>query len=346
MKIKALAGAAVIAVLGWYSTPLAVRAQVVGDGNAERAPQSVAEFEEMFEQVSNWGRWGDDDEIGLMNLVTNEKRRQAAALVRTGIAVSLAHTLVTEQAVDMPNEAGRSMGPFEMTRGGSTFRYGFHSTTHSHVDAICQFDYQGELYNGFKISEVKGPDGCTKSGIEVNKAGFTTRGVLLDIPRLKGVPYLEPGTPVYPEDFEAWEKEAGVTVQPGDAIFLRTGRWARRAAVGPWNLIPADPIAGEAGYHPSTIPWIRERDVAIIAADVSNDARPSGVPEEVRAVVRGMPVHSLFIVAMGGYVIDAVDLEELAETAARLNRWEFMVTGAPTAAKGGTGSLLNLTAIF
>ena len=276
MKIKALAGAAVIAVLGWYSTPLAVRAQVVGDGNAERAPQSVAEFEEMFEQVSNWGRWGDDDEIGLMNLVTNEKRRQAAALVRTGIAVSLAHTLVTEQAVDMPNEAGRSMGPFEMTRGGSTFRYGFHSTTHSHVDAICQFDYQGELYNGFKISEVKGPDGCTKSGIEVNKAGFTTRGVLLDIPRLKGVPYLEPGTPVYPEDFEAWEKEAGVTVQPGDAIFLRTGRWARRAAVGPWNLIPADPIAGEAGYHPSTIPWIRERDVAIIAADVSNGRETVG----------------------------------------------------------------------
>jgi kynurenine formamidase len=346
MKIKALAGAAVIGVLGWYSTPLAVRAQVVGDGNAGRAPQTVAEFEEIFEQVSNWGRWGDDDEIGTMNLVTNEKRRQAAALVRTGIAVSLAHTLVTEQAVDMPNEPGNSMGPFEMTRGGSSFRYGFHSTTHSHVDAICQFDYQGELYNGFKVSEVKGPDGCTKSGIEVNKVGFTTRGVLMDIPRLKGVPYLEPGTPVYPEDFEAWEKEAGVTVQPGDAIFLRTGRWARRVAVGPWNLIPADPIAGEAGYHPSTIPWMRERDVAIIAADVSNDARPSGVPEEVRSRVRGMPVHSLFIVAMGGYVIDAVDLEELAETAARLNRWEFMVTGAPTAAKGGTGSLLNLTAIF
>ena len=346
MKLKALAGAAAIAALGWYSTSSPARAQVVGDGNAGRAPQTVAEFEEMFEQVSNWGRWGDDDEIGTMNLVTNEKRRQAAALVRTGIAVSLAHTLVTEQAVDMPNAPGRSMGPFEMTGGGSSFRYGFHSTTHSHVDAICQFDYQGELYNGFKVSEVKGPNGCTKSGIEVNKVGFTTRGVLMDIPRLKGVPYLEPGTPVYPEDFEAWEKEAGVTVQPGDAIFLRTGRWARRAAVGPWNLIPADPVAGEAGYHPSTVPWLRQRDVAIIAADVSNDVRPSGVPQEVRARVRGMPVHSLFIVAMGGYVIDAVDLEELAETAARLNRWEFMVTGAPTAAEGGTGSLLNLTAIF
>ena len=199
--------------------------------------------------------------------------------------------------------------------------------------------------NGFKISEVKGPDGCTKSGIDVNKNGFTT-GVLLDIPRLKGVPYLEPGTPVYPEDIEAWEEQSGVKVQPGDAIFLRTGRWLRRQEVGPWNLIPQDPAAGEAGYHISTVPWMRQRDVAIIAADVSNDVRPSGVPEEVRARVRGMPVHSLTIVAMGAYIIDAVDLEEVAETAAELNRWEFMVTGAPTAAKGGTGSLLNLTAIF
>ena len=346
MKLKALSGAAAIAVLGWYSTSSPARAQVVGDGNAGRAPQSVAEFEEMFEQVSNWGRWGDDDEIGMMNLVTNEKRVQAAALVQTGIAVSLAHTLETEQAADQPGQLGGPLGPFDMTMGGSKFNYFFHSTTHSHVDAICQFDYQGELYNGFEISEVKGPNGCTKSGIDVNKAGFTTRGVLLDIPRLKGVPYLEPGTPVYPEDFDAWEEQTGVRVQPGDAIFLRTGRWVRRAQVGPWNLIPADPAAGEAGYHISTVPWMRERDVAIIAADVSNDVRPSGVPQEVRARVRGMPVHSLTIVAMGAYIIDAVDLEELAETAARLNRWEFMVTGAPTAAKGGTGSLLNLIAIF
>jgi kynurenine formamidase len=180
------------------------------------------------------------------------------------------------------------------------------------------------------------------------KTGFTTRGVLFDIPALKGVPYLEPGTPVYPEDLEAWEKKAGFKVQPGDAIFLRTGRWERRAKIGPWDLIPSKPIdaAGEAGYHISTVPWMRKRDVAIIAADVSNDVRPSGVPQEVLSRVRSMPVHSATIVSMGAYIIDAVDLEELARVAAKEKRWEFMVTGAGMAAKGGTGSPLNLTAIF
>jgi len=144
-----------------------------------------------------------------------------------------------------------------------------------------------------------------------------------------------------------------VKVQPGDAIFLRTGRWDRRQKVGPWDLIPAKPIdaAGEAGYHISTVRWMKQRDVAIIAADVSNDVRPSGVPQEVLSRVRSMPMHSLAIVTLGAYIVDAVDLEELAATAAQLNRWEFMVTGAPAAAKGATGVapqldgyLLRLTA--
>jgi hypothetical protein len=182
--------------------------------------------------------------------------------------------------------------------------------------------------------------------MNTHKAGFITRAILYDIPRLKGVPYLEPGTPVYPEDLEAWEKKIGVKAGPGDAILLRTGRWERREKVGPWNLIPADPTPGEAGYHISTVPWMKQRDVALIAADVSNDVRPSGVPKEVQAVVRGMPVHSLYIVSMGGLLVDAVDLEEAAATAARLKRWEFMLSGAPDAVKGGTGSLLNLTALF
>ena len=346
MKLKALAGLVVIAAFGWYVTSSTARAQVIGTGNEGRAPQTVAEFEEMFEQVSNWGRWGEDDEIGLWNLVTPEKVKEAAALVQEGITVSLAHTLETEPAADTPNEPGAGLGPFLMTNNGGKYTYSFHSTTHSHYDAICQFDYQGQLYNGFQISEVKGPDGCTVSGVDVNKNGFTTRGVLYDIPRLKGVPYLDPGTPVYPEDLEAWEEQTGVKAGPGDAIFLRTGRWQRRREVAPWNLIPPDPEAGEAGYHVSTVQWMRDRDVVMIAADVSNDVRPSGVPEEVRARVRGMPVHSLTIVAMGAYVVDAVDLEAVAETAAELNRWEFMLTGGPAAVDGGTGALLNLVAIF
>ena len=344
MKLKALAAAALVAILAWYSMP--ARAQIVGNANSDRAPQTIEEFEALKEQVSNWGRWGDDDELGLLNLVTNEKRKAAAALVETGVAVSLAHTLITEKAVDTPNEPGQGLGPFLMENNGTRFTISFHSTTHSHIDAVCQFDYKGLLYNGYKISEVKGPDGCEVSDINMNKSGFTTRGILMDIPRLRGVPYLDPGTPVYPEDFDAWEKQAGFKVEEGDAIFLRTGRWQRRREVGPWNLIPPNPEAGEAGYHVSVIPWLHERGVAIIGADMSNDVRPSGVHPDVLQFTRTMPVHSLFIVDMGGYVIDAMDFEELSKVAAEHNRWHFMVTGAPTAAKGGSGSLLNLTAIF
>jgi kynurenine formamidase len=303
-------------------------------------PQSVAEYERIFKEISNWGRWGKDDQLGTLNLITNAKRKQAASLVKQGIAVSLAHDLITDKVADMPN-------PFELSGGGSTFRYSFHSTTHSHLDAICQFDYKGLLFNGWNIKEMKGPGGCKTQGVEAMKDGLMTRGILMDIPRLRGLKYLEPGTPVYAEDFEAWEKKTGIKVQPGDAVFLRTGRWARRAEKGPWQLYPAPPGEGEAGYHSTTPIWFKKRDVAIVGADVSNDVTPHiDVKPEVLAYTRGMPVHSLTIVALGAIVVDAMDLEAVAETAAKLNRWEFMVVGAPPRVKGGTGSLLNLTAVF
>ncbi len=325
-----------------------VQALVVDDAESARrgfkkpkdGPQTVAEYEALFKSISNWGRWGKDDQLGAMNLITDAKRKQAAGLVKSGIAVSLSHTLVTDTVADMPQ-------PFELSGGGSTFKYSFHSTTHSHLDAICQFDYKGELFNGWKIKDTKSAKGCTTLDVDALKNGLTTRGVLIDIPRLRGVKYLEPGTPIYPEEIEAWEKKANLKIGPGDAIFLRTGRWLRRAEKGPWQLFPAPPGEGEAGYHVSCPAWFKKRDVAIVGADVSNDVTPHvEVAGEVLSLTRGMPVHSLTIVALGGIIIDALDLEAVAETAAKLNRWEFMVTGAPPRVVGGTGSLLNLTAIF
>src|SRR5262245_9542705 len=91
-------------------------------------PQTIAEYEKVFKEISNWGRWGKDDQLGAMNLITDAKRKQAAALVKTGIAVTMSHTLITDTVADMPN-------PFELSGGGSTFKYSFHSTTHSHLDA-------------------------------------------------------------------------------------------------------------------------------------------------------------------------------------------------------------------
>lgn len=325
-----------------------VQALAVDDAESARrgfkkphdGPQTVAEYESLFTSISNWGRWGKDDQLGAMNLVTDAKRKQAASLVKTGVAVSLSHALVTDTVADMPT-------PFELTGGGSTFKYSFHSTTHSHLDAICQFDYKGQLYNGWQIKDTKSAKGCTTLHVDALKNGLTTRGVLVDIPRLRGVKYLEPGTPIYPAEIEAWEKKAGVKIGPGDAILLRTGRWLRRAEKGPWQLFPAPPGEGEAGYHVSCAAWFKKRDVAIVGADVSNDVTPHvEVAGEVLSLTRGMPIHSLTIVALGGIIIDALDLEAVADTAAKLNRWEFMLVGAPPRAVGATGSLINLTAIF
>src|SRR5439155_22245758 len=137
---------------------------------------------------------------------------------------------------------------------------------------LCHMAYKGQTYNGYVDKEVHGASGCARMGIEALKNGVTTRGVLIDIPRLKGVPFLEPGTPVFPEDIEAWEKKAGVKVSEGDAVFLYTGRWARRPKLGPWCLVPMDaclekgtpPGSGEPGYHASVVPWFKKRDVAVV----------------------------------------------------------------------------------
>ncbi len=312
---------------------LAGRAGQAGQaGEVERAPRNAEEFEALFERIKNWGRWGPDDQKGAANLVTPEKRRQAAALVRIGESVSLAHNPLTEEAADNPS-------PFEhtMNRGFTTdtYRVSYHGYAHSHIDALCHILYQDRTYNGHARAEVNTEAGCTKLGIEHLKDGVVTRGILIDVPRLREVPYLEPGTPIYVEDVEAWERLAGVRVSPGDAIFVRTGRWARRAALGPWNVSQE-----QAGLHASVAPWIKERGVAFVGGDAAQDVMPSRV-EGVR-----LPVHTLLLTGLGIHLLDNQDLEALAEVAARHKRWEFMLTLAPIPVTGGTGFPVNAVATF
>ena len=297
-----------------------------------RFPRNLEEFDQMFNQVKNWGRWGPDDQLGAANLITDAKRKQALALAKQGIVVGLAHPPLTEAAPDNNN-------PFEhtMNRGLSTdtYRVSYHGYAHSHIDALCHILYKNQTYNGHARETVLSEKGCTMLGVQNLKNGVVTRGVLFDIPRMKGVPYLEPGTPVFIEDLEAWEKKAGFKVAPGDAIFLRTGRWARRAAVGPW------PVGqNEAGYHASVAPWLKERGVSFLGSDDAQDVTPSLV-EGI-----GLPVHTLAITALGIDILDNQDLEAVAETAAKLKRWEFLLTTAPVPVTGGTGFPVNALAIF
>ena len=304
----------------------------LAQGPASRPPRNAAEFDELFQKVKNWGRWGKDDQLGSANLVTTAKRKQAVGLVKAGTTVSLAHNPLTEKAEDNAN-------PFEhtMLRGFSMDRYAvsYHGYAHSHIDALCHILYKDQTYNGYARADVNTEKGCTRLGIDNLKNGIVTRGILLDIPRLKGVDYLEPGTPVYIEDLEAWEKKAGVKVSSGDAILLRTGRWARRAKLGPWNV-----GQNAAGLHASVAPWIKERGVAFAGSDLALDV----VPSQVEGM--NLPVHTLFITALGINLLDNQDLEALAETAAKLNRWEFMLTINPVPVTGGTGFPLNALAMF
>jgi len=298
-----------------------------------------ADVDRMMTELSNWGRWGKDDQLGAVNLITAAKRKQAAALVREGFSVSLARDTNTEKAEDNSDPYEHTMTltgvnndriPFSL----DNFKISFHGYQHTHLDALCHMFWQGKMYNGYSQEEVT-QRGAGKLAITTLKQGIFTRGILMDMAALKGVPYLEPGTPIYPEDLEAWEKKAGLKLAPGDAVFIRTGRWARRAALGPWNVSQKS-----AGLHASCARWLKQRDVALLGSDAASDVFPS----QVSGITH--PIHQLVLVALGVNIFDNCDLEAVAEAADKRKRWDFLLTTAPIALTGGTGSPLNPIATF
>ena len=293
-----------------------------------------ADLERWKKELSNWGRWGANDQIGALNLITPAKRRQAASLVKDGFSVSLSRDLDTEKSVENTN-------PFEHTMlslGMDRLSVLFHGYTHSHMDSLSHVSDNGVFYNGYTPNEatVMKENGHAKNSIVNAKGGVFTRAILMDIPRLKGVESLEPGVRIYPADLEAWEKKAGVKVSSGDVLLIYIGRWVRRAKVGPW------PISREAaGLDASVIPWLKQRDVAILGGEASQDAAPPAGDLGVN-----QPVHNFCLVYLGVHIFDALDLTAVAEAAAARTRWEFLLTAAPLAVRGGTGSPVNPIATF
>jgi len=312
---------------------LALTAQQLSAQTAPARTISAAEYEGWKKSLSNWGRWGKDDEIGALNLITPAKRKEAAALVKEGFSVSLAGDADTVKAVDNPFPYEHEM----LAIGNDRIGVRYHGIAHCHLDSLAHINENGVFYNGYKPD----PDAVLKGGHQKNsihnvKNGIFTRGILLDIPRLKGVPYLEPGTPIYAEDLEAWEKRAGIRVSAGDALFVRTGVWARRQAVGPWLRGRAE--GGKSvGLDPSVIPWLKQRDVAILGSDHPQYVSPS----ELRGAV-----HDFSLVYLGVHLFDNCDLEALGNAAAARNRWEFLLTAAPLPIRGGTGSPANPIGTF
>jgi len=288
-------------------------------------------------ELSNWNRWGKTDQMGSVNLITPAKRKQAAALVTEGVSISLAHNTDTQKSADNSSPFKLKMVATGAHPAGQfvvdDYEVTYHGLAHTHMDALCHMSWNGKLYNGIPMTAVT-DEGATQLAVTAYKNGIFTRGILVDIPRLKGVPYLEPGAAIYPEDLEAWEKKAGVKIGAGDVVFIRTGRWARRAAKGAW-----DP-ASIAGLYATCAKWLKARDVAMVGSDAATDVMPSGVEGVVQ------PMHQLLLIAMGTPIFDNCDLETLGDEAAKRNRWSFLITASPIAVTNGTGSPLNPIAVF
>jgi kynurenine formamidase len=306
--------------------------------SAGNYPRNVtkADVDRWMTELSNWGRWGKEDQLGAINLITAERKKAAAALVQSGISVSMSRRAEKDQAVDNSSPFHHKMmeRPASSPYWSDSYDVAYHGYGHTHLDALCHIVYNGKMFNGVPAAAVT-PKGASKLSVFGLRNGILARAILMDIPELKGVPYLEPGTPIYPEDLEAWEKKSGVHVQSGDVVLIRTGRWALRDKKGPWDVGKKT-----AGLHVSCARWLKQRDVAILGSDAASDVIPS--------LVDGVdqPVHQLAIVAMGIPILDNCDFEEVSRTAKRLNRWQFMLIAAPLAVEGGTGSPLNPIATF
>lgn len=318
----------VIASLIWFPDSLSAQSEVIDS----------LTFESWMSELSNWGRWGDEDGLGTVNLITPQKRVLAARLVQEGIAVSLARELDKQKSINNPD-------PFlhEMISTGldpstqfATDRYSvrYHGVAHTHLDALCHAFHDGKMYNGFTATLVT-ETGCKRLSIRNFANGILTRGVLIDIASFKGVPYLEPGTAIFPADLDGWTEKTGIEIQSGDVVLIRTGKWARLDEKESWNTYES-----LAGLHASSVKWLRDRDVAIVGTDAAADVIPSGIEGQ------RFPVHKLLMVAMGTPIFDNLDLEVLSKEAKRQNRWEFLFIAAPLVVSGGTGSPLNPTAVF
>ena len=294
---------------------------------------SAATFKQWQKELSNWGRWGADDQMGTLNLIAPELKVAAAALVLEGKSISLAMPMDKTENMNNGDPLVHELGS-SAKWAGDTYTINYHGYAHSHLDALCHIASEGKLYNGFPMTGRK-PAGADKLGIENMANGIFTRGLLVDMPWVKGVDYLEPGTPIMTADMEEWEKKTGLTVSEGDVLLVRTGRWECEKQNGMWKISEK-----AAGLHASTAKWLKERGVSVLGSDAASDVFPSGVEGETH------PIHMLVLHSMGMPILDNLNLEDLAVRARESERWEFLFVGLPLRIEGGTGSPLNPIAVY
>ncbi len=245
---------------------------------------SAREFDQLFQKVCNWGRWGPDDERGTLNHITPAHVRAAAALVRSGRSVSLSTPIDKVAGPDNPHPAIHYMTQthdISSELGEPTFAMDYiaseiHGDYQTHIDALCHIGYKGKLYNGKPANSVTS-HGPTLMDITARADGIVGRGVLLDIPRLRGVKWLEPGEAVTREELETAEEAQGVRLGEGDILLFRTGHQRRRSELGPWVL--GYDGEGCEGLHASAMLMLHERKIAAFLPDGVGEVVPSNVEE-------------------------------------------------------------------
>ncbi|HEV2652164.1 MAG TPA: cyclase family protein [Rhizomicrobium sp.] len=311
------------------------------------AAKTKAEMQAIFRQVSNWGRWGAQDERGTLNYLTPARTAAAASLVKSGQSISCARNFPVQPGPENPTPALHHIvvgGDDPCTHGipGMEVSLDFigiayHGLASSHIDALCHVFVDGKMYNGFPATDVRST-GARRNSIMSARDGLCGRGVLLDIPRLRGAAYVDPRRPVMPAELDAAAEKQNVRIEEGDLLLILLGRDAWREA--------NTPAAGEgpplAGLDPDCVPWLFDKRVAVLGSDAVHDPTPSPAPIEDFPI----PVHMCGLVSMGLHLLDNLHLAALAEACAAEQRWEFLLTVAPLRVERGTGSPVNPIAIL
>jgi kynurenine formamidase len=303
----------------------------------ERPVPTKAEVESYLKDRRNWGRWGADDQVGAVNLITPQKRVNAARLVRSGRAVSMSREFPKNPAPNNPNPAQHFMKLIDRGNGGGALDYygvSYHGQASTHLDSLCHVWNENGMWNGRKPSEEIGFDGAKFGAITNWSSGIITRGVLLDVPRFRRQAYVTQESPIHGWELEDVAQSQGTQLEPGDALVVYGGReaWDRDRANPQWGSASSRP-----GLHASCLPFIRDSDVSLLVWDMM-DLAPNGY--DVAWSVHGV------IFAYGVGLVDNALLEPLAAACAEEQRYEFMFMALPLVVAGGTGSPLNPIGLF
>ncbi|QSZ53941.1 cyclase family protein [Paenarthrobacter sp. AT5] len=319
-------------------------------------PSSAAEIEGYFETLSNWGRWGNDDRRGTLNLITPEVRLAALASVRHGQAVSLSRDIDPKNpdpvhsgvaAVERRTRPREIEEIMHISPRWEAMGEDIHISPHggnAHLDGLAHYSWDGKQYNGFPEADSSAETGSKYLDVSHASEGFITRGVLLDIAGLFGVEHVERGYAILPEDLLAAEKRQGITVRSGDALLIHTGN---ADAIVRFGTLHHDgktgPIDGvQSGLHASCLPFLRERDISVMGADGTHDLQPPQLEDFDFA----RPIHTVSLVSMGLWLIDNMDLTALAAACEKAQQWDFLFTALPWRFVGSTSSPLNCVAVL